>query len=93
MQLLRETLFLLLAFLDAEFTKRKLSELGIDAEMNPFIRWLCRLIGIEYGVDLGVLIPTGILVIVGWYFPHFLSFLIGVRFFLFLFQQRAQANG
>jgi len=40
MQLLKETLFLLLAFLDAEFTKRRLSELGLDAELNPFIRWL-----------------------------------------------------
>jgi|GEM_PF-6116760 hypothetical protein len=90
MQLLKETLFLLLAFLDAEFTKRRLSELGLDAELNPFIRWLGSRIGVETGVDLGIILPTGGLAILGWFFPELLTFMIGVRFCLFLFQQRSR---
>ena len=90
MAILKEAVFLLLAFLDGEFTKRKLSEVGIEAELNPLIRGLCRVIGIERGVDLGIVLPTLVIAAIGWYFPEFLAFMIGMRSFLFLLQCRAR---
>jgi hypothetical protein len=83
-----EACLLLLAFLDAEFTKRKLSELGVEVELNPVIRGLSRLLGIRIGVDLGIVLPTGALAIVGWYHPWLLLYVLGVRSCLFLFQLR-----
>ena len=90
MLILKEALFLLLAFLDIEFTKRRMTLLGFDVELNPIILKLSRWLGVEWGVALGVLIPTGGFAILGWIYPDILTFMLGVRFCLFLFQQRAQ---
>lgn len=89
MQLFREAVFLLLAFLDLEFTKRKISEYGLQVELNPAIRWLVKHLGIEYGTDIGVVIPTLFIAWLGWYSPCFLSFVLGARFLLFLLQLRS----
>jgi hypothetical protein len=91
--LAKEGLFLLLAFLDAEFTKRKLSEYGVETELNPAIRALCRLFGIARGVDIGVALPTFALAYVGWFHPEVLAFLLGVRAFLFILQCRSRQSG
>lgn len=90
---IKEALFLLLAFLDAEFTKRRLSTYGIEVEMNPTVRALCKVFGVARGVDLGVCIPTAAFMIAGWYFPDVLTFMLGVRFCLFILQRRAEAHG
>jgi hypothetical protein len=98
MLLLKEALFLLLTFLDIEFTKDRISEYGVAVELNPLIRKLISWFGsgkwgVEAGVDLGVLLPTGGLMALGWYHPEILAFMIGVRFTLFLFQQTSRFNG
>jgi len=87
--LIKDALFLLLAFFDAEFTKRRLSEFGIGIELNPVVRWLSKRIGISFGVTLGVTIPTGCLIVAGWYVPGLIEFMLGIRFCLFLFQWRS----
>lgn len=88
-KIVEETIFLLLAFLDAEFTKQKIAMFGLEVELNKTIKWLVKLLGFA-GVDLGIVVPTGILGIAGWYYPQLLAFLIGVRFCLFLFQQQSR---
>lgn len=87
------TLLLLLAFLDVEFTKRRLWEEGIDIELNPVIRFLCRKITIDYGVPVGVIIPTFVIIAIGWCVPDVLPFMLGVRFCLFLFQCQSRNDG
>jgi hypothetical protein len=90
MLILKEALFLLLVFLDAEFTVRRIRTYGIAVELNPFVQWLAQKVGVVGGVYLGILIPTGALIGLGWFFPDILTFMLGVRTCLFLFQQRAQ---
>jgi len=85
-------MFLLLAFLDLEFTKRKISEYGVKVELNPVIRFLISKLGIEYGCDLGVVAPTLIFAAWGWYHPELLAFMLGVRTCLFLFQLQNYAK-
>lgn len=84
-------LFLLLTFLDAEFTIHRLYDHGIEVELNPAIRWLCKYTKIEVGVYTGILVPTGGLVALGWFYPHILSYMLGVRTTLFLFQMKSRA--
>jgi hypothetical protein len=90
LQILKEALFFLLTFLDIEFTKRRLAEFGVETELNPFVRMLVKYLGVEAGVDLGILIPTGVLAAAGWFHPELLAFMLGVRFTLFLFQQQSR---
>jgi hypothetical protein len=100
-QLLREALFLLLTFLDVLFTERKILEMGLQAELNPVIRKLVLLLtkktrlewAVGWGVFLGIMIPAGGQMALGWFNPNLLSFLIGIRFCLFLFQRQAETNG
>ena len=90
MKIALEALFLLLTFLDLEFSKRKIAEYGIDVELNPAIKWLIKKTNIDWGVTLGVLIPTSGLVVAGWYFPMILAFMLGVRSLLFLLQYKTR---
>lgn len=92
LKIIKEAILLLLAFLDSEFTKRKLSKFGFEVEMNPVVRFLARYLG-GAGVDIGVCVPTVILGFLGWYCNDLLVFLIGIRFCLFLFQRIAESNG
>ena len=85
---IKEVLLFLLAFLDSEFTKRRISEFGVEVELNPLIRGLVKGIGI-YGVDVGVCIPTTIIGILGLKYPNLLTFALGVRSCLFLLQWRS----
>ena len=85
--LLAVALIFMAAF-DAEHTKRKLAEYGTEIELNPFIRFLCKRIGIDWGVDLGVRLPAYFWVILGWCYPMVLSFIVGTKVTLFLIQQR-----
>ena len=90
-QVVREFLFLLFAFLDLEFTKRRLAEVGVDKELNPLIRLLIKKLGLTWGTTIGILIPTGILASLGWYNPNLLSFMLGVRGLLFLLQLQTRS--
>jgi hypothetical protein len=78
-----------MAFFDIENTKRKLSEHGVEVEMNGFIRKLVAWMGLDYGVAFGILVPTWIILGLGWYVPSILTFCLGARFTLFLFQLKA----
>ena len=89
MQAIRWSLLWLLAFLDLEYTKRKIAELGVEVELNPLIRKLVSMLGVEYGTDLGVIVPTALVAWAGWYNPNLLSFVLGMRFLLFLWQLKA----
>jgi hypothetical protein len=86
LKVLLEALFLLLAFLDAEFTKHKIADYGIEVELNPFIKYLVKYLKVDYAVDLAVVIPTFCFCLLGWYFPKLLIFLLGFRTCLFSFQ-------
>lgn len=78
--------FLLLALFDAWFTARRIPQLGIEAEYNPFIRWLSYRFNIETGIYVGVLVPTLILLVLGVNFPSLLLFMTGCRTTLCSFQ-------
>lgn len=82
--------FLLLAFLDLEFTKRKIAECGIEVELNPMIRWLVRKTNLAWGAWLGVMLPTFGWALVGLKEPMILAFMLGVRSLLFVLQVRSQ---
>jgi len=86
---IKAALFLFLAFFDVENTKGKLSEHGVEAELNPIIRKLTKWLKLEYAVTFGILVPTWLILGLGWYHPDVLTFCLGVRFMLFLFQLRA----
>jgi hypothetical protein len=90
---LKEGLFLLLAFLDAEFTKHKIDDHGLDVEFNPLVRKLVTLFGLGIGVDLGVCVPTAIFCVAGWYCNDLLMFMLGLRTCLFIFQCLSRSNG
>ena len=92
MKLLGETLFLLLAFLDLEFTKRRLAELGPAAELNPAIRWLISKTNIEWGTTIGIVAPTLALAGASWYSQPLLWFLVGFRTLLFMLQRSQNGN-
>ena len=87
MRLLLEGVYLLLAFLDLEFTKHKIDEFGIEVELNPLVKLLVPKLGVEAGADLGIVLITLLLGLLGWFFPCFLCFLIGVRFCMVLLQR------
>lgn len=88
MYVILATLFTLLAIFDAIFTVKMLKKYGIDAELNIIIRALCKKLGIENGVILGVGIPTAVLAGGGWFFPSVLSVGTLVRSVLFIYQLR-----
>jgi hypothetical protein len=90
MLLLFEVVFLLLAFLDLEFTKRKIAESGIEVELNPLIRWLVRKTNLAWGAWLGVMLPTFGWMAAGYKVPMLLAFVLGVRSLLFVLQVRSQ---
>ncbi len=91
-RILLEIALIFMAAFDAEHTKRKIQEYGISVELNPLMRSLCERIGISWGVDLGVRIPTYIWAVCGWYYPIALAFIVGTRFTLFLFQQQERLH-
>ena len=89
--LLEIALFFMAAF-DIEHTKRKVAEYGLSVELNPFINFLCKLIGVDWGVSLGIRVPTYFWAVCGWYYPIALAFIVGTRFTLFLFQQQERLH-
>lgn len=92
MTLLGEFFFLLFSFLDLEFTKRRLHELGVEVELNPAIRWLISKTNINWGTSIGIVAPTLILAALGCYFDHFLWFLVGFRTLMFMLQRAQYGN-
>lgn len=78
--------FLAMALFDAWFSARRIPQLGIEAEYNPFIRWLSHQFSIKTGMYVGVLLPTAIVMMVGFRFPCVLVYLLGLRTTLFSFQ-------
>lgn len=90
MKLIAEAIFLFLAFLDLEFTKTAIREHGIRIELNPAIQGLVSKMGIPWGVGLGILVPTAVFTIAGWYETHILAFMLGVRVLLASFQLRSR---
>jgi hypothetical protein len=89
-QFIKELLFLLLAVQDAGFTEKRIMKYGVSVELTPGIRWWIRKLGVRKGISFGILIPTGILMGLGWFYPEFLAFLLGIRFCLFFFQQYSE---
>lgn len=88
MYLIKVGLFTLLAAFDAIFTKRQLRKYGVDIEMNLVIRTLCKWIGLDLGVDLGIGIPTLVVSLVGGCLPSILNVGLIVRSALFALQLR-----
>ena len=88
----KAALFILLALYDASFTKWRLKKHGVDIELNPSIRWLCQRVGLDFGVDLGLALTTMLFVVLGWFFPSVLTFMLGVRVCLYLFQKYAEVH-
>ena len=87
--LLAVALIFMAAF-DAEHTKRRILKYGLSVELNPFITFLCKVIGVSWGVNLGIRIPTYFWAVCGWYYPTALAFVVGTRFTLFLIQWRTR---
>lgn len=79
------TIFTLLAYSDAKFTREKIAEYGVEVELNGAIRWLYSKFG-PIGIDIGIAIPTCIVADIGYFIPTVLAFMLGVRFLLFILQ-------
>jgi hypothetical protein len=77
-----------MALFDAWFTTRRIPQIGIEAEYNPLIRWLTRKFGVKAGIYAGVLLPTLVLMLLGFTFTKIFVFLVGARTTLFGFQMR-----
>ena len=78
-----------MASFDVQNTIRKLGEYGTDIEMNPFIPKLVKLFGLDRAVTLGIMVPTGLLIGLGWFYPPVLTFALGAKFVIFIYQLRA----
>lgn len=81
-------LYLLLAVFDAWYTSKRIPQLGIEAEFNPFIKWLSYKYGIVTGIYVGVLAPTVVILTFALYLPMILIYLLGARTTLFAFQMK-----
>jgi hypothetical protein len=81
--------FVGLAFYDAQFTKVKLRQFGVQAELNPLVRFLAKKLG-NVGVDIGVSLPTVGIILLGRSYPELLTYLLGWRTCLFAFQLHAR---
>lgn len=98
MLIVKEAVFLLLAFLDMLFTEAKILDYGIEIELNPVIRKLILFFArfmrgqwaVGWGIYLGIGLPTLGIMCLGWKFPDILAFVLGCRFTLFLFQQQVR---
>ena len=91
-RILLEIALIFMAAFDVEHTKHKIAEYGIGIELNPFARFLCKLVGTGWGVNLAIHIPTYFWAVCGWYYPTALAFIVGTRFTLFLFQQQERLH-
>ena len=89
MFLTKAVIALFMSVFDIEHTKRKLHEYGTGIEMNPFIPFLSKLIGLDRAVTLGIIVPTGLLVGLGWFYPSVLTFALGAKFVIFVYQMRS----
>lgn len=78
--------FFCMALFDAWFSARRIPQLGVEAEYNPFIRWLSYRYSIPTGVYVGVLLPTAFVMLLGFEFPCLLVYILGLRTTLFSFQ-------
>lgn len=90
--LIKATLLLFMAVIDIENTKRKIEEFGVEVELNKCICKLCEWLGVNYGVTTGILVPTGAAICAGWYYPPVLTFCLGAKLTMFLFQLRSYAD-
>ena len=91
-RILLEIARIFMAAFDACHTQRKIEQYGVQIELNPFVRFLCKRTEIAGGVNLGVYIPTLFWAVGGWYYPAALAFVVGTRFTLFLFQQQERLH-
>jgi len=77
-----------LAAFDSWLTRRRMRDYGLNVELNPAIRFLCAVCGLEVGIMLGVMLPvaaqTLLLTWLNW--PIAFALLIGFRTKLFVIQ-------
>lgn len=82
-------LILVLSAFDVYNTVNRISDYGLSVELNPFVRTLVLMTGVDVGVVMGVLIPTGLLILLGLYCSPVLYFVLGSKATLFLMQMKA----
>jgi len=75
-----------LAVADALITVRQLRKLGLQAELNPLIKFLGAKLGIVNGVALGVGLPAIAVSILFFNYPTVLALFVGMRVMLSLGQ-------
>ena len=74
-------LFFILIVFDAAFTRRRMRMFGLNVELNPIIKNMCAILGVELGVTLSMVVPAAALTYL-LYMTHFqvgLALLIGFR--------------
>lgn len=90
--LLSLVILLATACSDATFTEKRLSQIGIQAEVNQFICLLERRMPLSWAVWLGIGIPTALIAIFGVFVSQWvLTFVAGMRSTLWLLQRIQKA--
>src|SRR5882757_252186 len=84
------SLLILLTLTDSVWTIEKVHKYGLMVELNPVIQKLVRKFGVEWGVSLGILLPTFVIIGIGWHCHSFLIFILGMRTTLLLFQLKGR---
>jgi hypothetical protein len=66
---------------DAAFTLRRMKKFGVNVEANPWIKGLCKLCGLEFGLVAALLAPASLvsLVLLMTHFQVGFALLIGFR--------------
>jgi len=83
-------LYVGLAVVDSQFTISKIYKYGLMVELNPVIRRLVVKVGVEWGVFLGVSLPTFLICFLGYWNHSLMFLLLGMRITLFQHQMEAR---
>lgn len=83
-------LLILLSLTDYVWTIEKIHKYGLKVELNPVIQKLVTKFGVEWGVSSGILLPTLLMIGIGWHVHSFLVFILGMRTTLLLFQLKGR---
>ena len=71
--------YLVMVALDAWLTEKRMREAGVEVELNPIIKYLCRKFGLRWGIVLGLFIPSTALAIVTWPSDLLFGAIVGFR--------------
>lgn len=79
-------LYLLLALVDLFYTRFMLGRYGVGIEQNPVIPWLALRFGLDGGTLVGIMAPTLVICIAGFFFHPLIEVLTFFRLILFFLQ-------